>query len=66
LAHEIRVRTGALAEAMEGAAVGMVAARLGVAFAEVRVISNNTGDRGGQAWDLPGALAGLTRLIGRL
>lgn len=52
-------RTGAIVEAMEGAAVGLVAARLGVAFAEVRVISNTTGDRDRQVWDIPRAMTGL-------
>lgn len=65
LAFELRARTGAVAEAMEGAAVGVSARRvLGpeALFIEVRVISNTTGDRASQVWDLPGALAGLTRL----
>ncbi len=66
LAGAVRERTGALAEAMEGAAVGAVAARLGIPFAEVRVISNTTGERAGQSWDLPGALGALSGLIGRL
>jgi len=57
-------RTGAAAEAMEGAAVGLTAANLAFAsgsaapaFCEARVISNTTGDRAGQRWDLAGALA---------
>ncbi|MFM9997230.1 MAG: futalosine hydrolase [Phycisphaerales bacterium] len=66
LARLVRDRTGAAAEAMEGAAVGLVSARLGVPFVELRVISNTTGDRAGQAWDLRGALGVLARLIGRL
>lgn len=66
LARRVRGRTGAAAEAMEGAAVGLVAARLAVPFAELRVISNTTGDRAAQAWNLPGALDALGRLIGRL
>ncbi len=59
LAKEVVSRTGAIAEAMEGAAVGVVASRLGIPFAEVRVISNTTGDRSGQKWDLAGALTQL-------
>lgn len=54
-------RTGALAEAMEGAAIGHVAARLGIRSAEVRAISNTTGDRAAQIWDLPSALNALAR-----
>jgi futalosine hydrolase len=65
LAREIVTRTGAEVEAMEGAAVGLVASRLGVGFAEVRVISNTTGDRGSQQWDLPGALAALREWVVR-
>ncbi len=65
LAREIVTRTGAEVEAMEGAAVGLVASRLGVGFAEVRVISNTTGDRGSQQWDLPGALAALREWVAR-
>jgi nucleoside phosphorylase len=59
-------RTGAVAEAMEGAAVAQVASRLGVTFAEVRVISNTTGDRANQRWDMRGALGGLSRVAGVL
>lgn len=61
---EIVKRTGAIAEAMEGAAIAAVAARLGVRFAELRVISNNTGSA--QIWDLPRALSRLGEVLGRL
>jgi futalosine hydrolase len=63
LAATVRERTGALAEAMEGAAVGLVAHRLGAPFAELRVVSNTTGDRPGQTWDLKGALARLEAVV---
>lgn len=66
LAARVAARTGAMAEAMEGAAVGHVAARLGVPFAEVRVISNTTGERAGQRWDMAGALKRLHALAGAL
>lgn len=66
LADEVRARTGAIAEGMEGAAIAHVGARLGVATGELRVISNTTGDRAAQRWDLKGALAALERVIGRL
>ncbi len=58
-ADAVVLRTGAIAEAMEGAAIGHAAQRHGLAFAEVRVISNTTGDREGQVWDLKGALGVL-------
>lgn len=66
LAQQVAMRTGAIAEAMEGAAIGHVLARLAprCAFAEVRVVSNTTGDRAGQRWDLRGALERLTLLAG--
>lgn len=62
LAH--RRAQSAIAEAMEGAAVGFTAHRLapGTPFLELRVISNTTGDRDTQTWDLPRALAALTDL----
>ena len=66
MARRVEERTGALAEAMEGAAVGLAARRLGLAFAEVRVISNTTGNRPAQRWDLPGALRVLGALAARL
>jgi futalosine hydrolase len=65
LAREVGRRTGALAEGMEGAAIALVAARRGVPMAELRVISNTTGDRSAQVWDLPGALARLGSVITR-
>ncbi|MHC4975403.1 MAG: futalosine hydrolase [Planctomycetota bacterium] len=56
-------RTGAVAEAMEGAAVGVTLANArgveggsGVGFVEFRVISNTTGSRSWQRWDLDGAI----------
>jgi futalosine hydrolase len=58
-AREVVRRTGAIAEAMEGAAVVHAARRLGIAAIELRVISNTTGDRDRQQWDLPGALQAL-------
>jgi futalosine hydrolase len=68
LALEIERRTGALAEDMESAAVGFTVARLapGVAFSALRVISNTTGDRLAQTWDLKGALARLSEIAALL
>ncbi|MCB9838803.1 MAG: futalosine hydrolase [Phycisphaeraceae bacterium] len=72
-ASRIAARTGAVAEAMEGAAVGFTGLSVAQArrsaaapFAEIRVISNTTGDRGAQRWDLPGALDRLARLAGEM
>lgn len=69
LAQEVARRTGAVAEAMEGAAIGAALLRFAVAsdtaaipFIELRVISNATGDRSRQGWDLPKALARLESL----
>lgn len=58
-AAEVARRTGARVEAMEGAAAGLVAVRRGVRFVELRVVSNTTGDRERQVWDMRGALAEL-------
>ncbi|MBX3402975.1 MAG: futalosine hydrolase [Phycisphaeraceae bacterium] len=62
LARAVALRTGAAAEAMEGAAIGHVLARVSpqTRFAELRTVSNTTGDRALQRWDLRGALARLT------
>jgi futalosine hydrolase len=57
----VRDRTGAVAEAMEGAAVVHAALRAGVPGLEVRAISNTTGDRPTQRWDMPAAFAALGR-----
>lgn len=66
LAAAIRGRTGAVAEAMEGAAIALVCKRLAVSFVELRIISNTTGDRARQQWDIKGALAELASVIGTL
>lgn len=65
-AERVRARTGALAEAMEGAAVVHAARRAGVPAIEVRAISNTTGDRSAQRWDIPRALAALAEIRTRL
>lgn len=66
LARRVAGRTGAIAEAMEGAAVGHVAMKLGVPFLELRVISNTTGDRDNQVWAIGEALARLGTLASRI
>lgn len=53
-------------ETMEGAAVGAVCAALALPWAQLRVISNRTGDRDRAGWDLEGALAVLHPAVGRL
>ncbi|MBX3385312.1 MAG: futalosine hydrolase [Phycisphaeraceae bacterium] len=74
-AAEVRGRTGAIAEGMEGAAVGHAVARwnaldgaagVGVEFVEVRVISNTAGDRPKQRWDLRAAFERLSTLVGEI
>lgn len=57
-------RTGAIAEAMEGAAVALAAQLVdrSIMTSELRVISNTTGDRDKQAWDLELALIQLSQL----
>ncbi len=64
LAAAVAGRTSALVEAMEGAAVGLAAQRAGLPFAELRVVSNTTGDRAAQVWDLDAALGVLAQVFG--
>lgn len=66
LARDVASRTGALAEAMEGAAAGTVALALGVPFLELRAISNTTGDRDRQTWNIRAAFDSLARLASSL
>jgi futalosine hydrolase len=66
LALEVARRTGAQAEAMEGAAVLHAAARLGLPAVEVRVISNTTGDRERQRWALDRSLEALGETTARV
>lgn len=65
-AIEIVRRTGACCEDMESAAVGLVAHRLGLPFACLRVISNQTGDRDRQGWEIDRAFSVVARLVGAL
>lgn len=62
-ARSVVRRTGALAEAMEGAAVVHAARRLHTPAIELRTISNSTGDRVSQTWDLDQALAELGQAV---
>ncbi len=65
-AIQVSERTGAEFEAMEGAAVGLVAFRLGRQFAEVRIASNTAGERSRQRWELAAALGSLTQFSAAL
>ncbi|MFF5172835.1 futalosine hydrolase [Micromonospora sp. NPDC000089] len=51
----------AVAEGMEGYGVAVAAAQAGVAFAELRTVSNPIGPRDRDAWRMPEALAALTK-----
>lgn len=72
IAAEIRSRTGAVAEAMEGAAAAIAVAQVSrlcgaaIPFLELRVISNTTGDRDAQRWDLRKAFDRLAELAAAL
>ncbi len=59
----IASRTGAAVEAMEGAAVLHASRRLGTRAIEIRAISNTTGDRDKQQWDVEAALASLGETV---
>jgi futalosine hydrolase len=63
LARAVATRTGAAAEAMEGAAVALAARRMNVRYGEVRAVSNTTGDRDRQRWAIGPALAVLSDLF---
>jgi futalosine hydrolase len=65
-AAELASRYRPAAEAMEGAGVLAAARAHGVPFLELRAISNPVGPRDRAAWDLPGALAALSRAAGGL
>lgn len=66
LAWAIAQRTGALAEDMESAAIALACVRAGVPFGALRSISNRTGQRAAQAWNIAGALASLRAVLGRV
>ena len=55
-----------MAEAMEGAATVHAARRLRTPALEIRAISNTTGDRGAQTWDLPQGLSALGEAVREL
>ncbi len=65
-AVDVRDRTSGVCEACEGAAAGLVARRLGLPYAELRVLSNTTGDRERQRWEAGKALERLGEVIARI
>lgn len=65
LAMTVAERTGAVAEAMEGAAVAAACRLFGIPMGELRAISNRTGDRERQQWDIPKAMAALKAALSR-
>jgi futalosine hydrolase len=63
MATLVQERTGCICEAMEGAAVVHAANRLSAPAIEIRAISNTTGNRDTQNWDIPTALENLSKAI---
>lgn len=62
-AELVATRTGCVCEAMEGAAVVHAANRLNAPAIEIRAISNMTGNRNEQEWDLELALKNLGHAV---
>lgn len=58
-----RKLTASIAEGMEGAAIAEAAARAGVAFAEIRGVSNLCGPREGQPFDVPTAIENASEVL---
>lgn len=65
-ARALAARYEAVAESMEGFAVALAAAFAGLPFLELRAVSNRVAARPPRDWDLPGALAALSRAVERL
>ncbi len=65
-ARERAERWAGTAEAMEGAGAHAAALASGVAFLELRAISNTVGDRDRTRWDIEGAVQRLGRALGRI
>ena len=63
--NSVHERTGAICEAMEGAAVVHAAMHMNIPAIEIRVISNTTGNRQSQIWDLKRAFAGLEKIASK-
>lgn len=65
-AADLLVRTGAQVETMEGAAIGWVCRNAGIPWAQLRVVSNFTGDRKSAQWNLDLAVSRLGDAVNRL
>lgn len=65
-AADLAVRHAALTENMEGFPLALAARQAGVPFAEIRSVSNVTGDRSAAAWDIPAALDALALAVAAL
>jgi futalosine hydrolase len=66
LARTMASLSGAAVESMEGFPVAWLARAHNIPFAEIRVVSNTTGDRNRQRWDLPRACALATDAVLKL
>jgi futalosine hydrolase len=64
--RELRARSGADVESMEGAAVAYVCQKAELPLLHLRAISNWTGDRGDGQWNLGEAVDALGRAVRRL
>lgn len=62
-ARALAERYGALTENMEGFALALAAHGARIPFAEIRAVSNIAGHRNRDAWDVPLALAALSRAV---
>lgn len=62
----MQFRAAATVENMEGLAVAWTARQFGVPYAALRAISNLTGDRARQQWNLPAAQATLAHAVGTI
>lgn len=59
----VATRTNCICEAMEGAAVVHAARRVSAAAIEIRTISNTTGNRHSQEWDIELAISNLGKTV---
>lgn len=66
LAESLREKYSAGMENMEGFALGLVTAKFGVSFLEIRSVSNTAGSRQKMDWDFPAAFRALKEAGQRL
>jgi futalosine hydrolase len=62
-ADTLRLRTGGLTENMEGFSLALAARRRGLAFLEIRTVSNPAGARDKGMWDFRLALSALENIL---